>query len=241
MLHPVPGPVIADRPGFTDGPTALPARAVQLEAGVSDDRVGGVTYRSLGELLLRAGIGARTELRFFANSVGLRSASGVPTTHGLEDSKLGVKLALHTAPDSVHRLLPRLALLAATTLPTGSANRTAHRPQPEAKLAASWTTSGPLSLYSNLGFGAGYDGADWSSRAFGSLALWLAAGAKLSFFGEALLARRVSGPAVSANYLDAGLAYLLGSHVQADLRVGHGLGGAVAHERFFGAGIAWRW
>ncbi len=233
--------MIADRPGYTDGPTVLPARAVQVEAGVTDDRIEGVAYWSAGEVLLRAGVGGRTEFRFFANSYGIRSATGLPTTRGLEDLKVGAKLALHTAPDSVHGLLPRLGFLAATTLPTGAANRTAGKAQPEAKLAASWTTSGPFSVYSNIGFGAVYDGVEWGSHGWGSLAVWFAASSKVSLFGEGLAVGRIGGSATSANFIDGGLTYLIGYQLQADLRAGHGFGTTAGHEHFVGAGIAWRW
>jgi len=214
---------------------------VQIEAGVTDDRIEDVNYRSVGELLLRAGVGRRTELRFFANSLGIRSASGEPTTHGLEDSKLGLKFALHTAPDSVHGWVPRLALLAASTLPTGAANRSAGKAQPEAKLAASWTTAGRFSVYSNFGVGGVYDGNAWGTHGWVSTALWLAASPRVSLFGEGLVVGRIGGTATSANYLDGGVTYLFGDHVQADVRVGHGLGATAAPERFIGAGIAWRW
>jgi hypothetical protein len=239
-LHVTPGPVIADRPGYTDGPVALPARAVQVEAGVTDDHNDG-TYRSAGELLVRVGIGARTELRLFGNSLGIHMSDGEPTTRGLEDSKIGVKIALHAPPDSVHGAAPRLAFLAATTLPTGSDNRTAHKAQPEAKVAAAWTTSGPFSVYSNLGFGGVYDGTAWGTRGWGTVALWLAASSKVSFFAEGMAVGRVSGSATSANYFDGGLTYLIGGHVQADVRGGVGLSGAAKDEHFFGAGLAWRW
>ena len=79
-----PGPVVADRPGYTDTPVALPAGAMQLEAGVTDDRVGPsdsrTEYVSAGETLLRLGLGARTELRLFGNSYGVarRPARGRP-------------------------------------------------------------------------------------------------------------------------------------------------------------------
>ena len=73
---PVTGPVVADRPGYTDTPTALPARGYQVEAGITDDHVDSVTYRSAGEVLVRAGVGSHIELRFFGNSYGIRWAPG---------------------------------------------------------------------------------------------------------------------------------------------------------------------
>jgi hypothetical protein len=241
VLHPVTGPVVADRPGYTDAPVALPARAVQVEAGVTDDHVDDVTYRSAGELLIRAGVGARTELRFFVNSYGIRSVDGAPATYGLEDSKLGAKVALHAAPDSVHGLMPRLAFLAATTLPTGAENRTAHKVQPEAKFALAWTTAGPFSFYSNIGYSALYDGAAWGTHAWASLALWYAVTPKISLFAEGLAVSRVSGTATSANSFDGGITWLVTNQFQLDIRGGHGLSGPATDEHFFGAGLAWRW
>ena len=241
VLQPVTGTVVADRPGYTDTPTALPARGFAIEAGVTDDHVAAVTYRSIGELLVRAGVGGRTELRFFANSFGVHSASGGPTTRGLEDTKVGVKIALHTAPDSVHGLLPRLAFLAATTLPTGAANRSAGKAQPEAKLAAAWTTSGPFSLYTNLGLGGVYDGTAWGTHGWVSTALWFAASPKVSLFGEGLIVGRISGTATSANFIDGGVTYLFSDHLQADIRGGRGIGATAGHEHFLGLGVAWRW
>lgn len=240
VFHPTTGPVVADRPGYTDGPSALPAGGLEVEMGVTSDHAPDVTYTSVAELLVRAGIGARTELRFFGNSLGIRAATGESDSHGLEDLKLGLKVALHTAPDSVHGLTPRLALLAATTLPTGADNRSVDKALPEVKLAAAWTTSGPFSVYSNFGVGAVYDGTDWGSHGWGSMALWFAASPKVSFFGEGMVVGRVGGVATAANYLDDGVTYLLSSQLQADVRFGHGLGANASHERFVGAGLAWR-
>jgi hypothetical protein len=169
-----PGPVVADRPGYTDTPVALPAGAVQLEAGATDDRVGPsgsrTEYVSAGETLLRLGFGGRTEARLFGNSYGRRTASGAGTTGGLEDFKLGAKLNLRSAPDSVHSWAPNVALLAATTLPTGASGFGATSSQPEAKVAMNWTTASPFSLYTNVGYGdivneTGRAGKGWVSAA----------------------------------------------------------------------------
>ncbi len=240
-MRPVTGPVVADRPGYTDTPTALPARGYQVEAGVTDDHVDSTTYRSAGEVLVRAGVGHHIELRFFGNSYGTRWAPGIETTHGLEDAKFGAKLAVHEAPDSVHGLMPRIAFLAATTLATGDANRTAQKAQPEAKIAAAWTTSGPLSVYTNAGVGGVYDGTAWGTHGWVSAALWFAASGKLSLFGEGIVTGRIAGTAIPSQYVDGGATWLFSNHLQADVRVGHGLGDNASHEHFVGAGAAWRW
>ncbi|MGH7524115.1 MAG: hypothetical protein ACREK8_07410, partial [Gemmatimonadales bacterium] len=76
------GPVVADRPGYTDTPTSLPARGYQLESGITDDHANDVLYRSVGEVLFRAGVGHSVELRFFGNSYWVRSSRYARSTQG---------------------------------------------------------------------------------------------------------------------------------------------------------------
>ena len=166
-----PGTVTPDRPGYTDTPPALPSGALQLEAGYTDDRTGALGYTTIGETLLRVGIGARSELRLFGNSYATRSTTGLPSVSGMEDPKIGMKTNLRAIPDSVHSAVPSVALLVAVTLPAGATGIGARRAQPEAKLAANWTTPSPFSVYSNLGVGAVYDGGQWGERGWVSVAL----------------------------------------------------------------------
>jgi hypothetical protein len=244
-----PGPVVADRPGYTDTPTALPAHAVQLEAGVTGDRInadygaGRTDYLSLGEVLLRLGVGARTELRLFGNSYGTRITTGSPNVSGMEDIKVGAKVNLRAVPDSIHSWLPSAALLVATTLPTGAANIGAGAAQPEVKLAVNWTTPSPFSVYANLGAGAIETGSGHASRAWASVAGWWALNPSVSLFVEGLGIGRLSGAGTgtAGNYFDGGFTYLLNDRFQLDIRFGHGVGSETAQESFIGAGFARRW
>ncbi|MFI5232189.1 MAG: transporter [Gemmatimonadales bacterium] len=239
-LHSPPGPVITDRPGYTDTPTVLPGGAVQVEAGYTSDRTGSTTYQSAGELLLRAGIGSRLEVRLFGNSYATRTISGGPGVSGLEDSKLGAKLALIDKPDSVHTLMPKLALLAATTLPTGARAFGAGVAQPEAKLAASWTTSTPFSVYSNAAIGGVYDGTGWGDHGWGSVAVWYGESSRVSFFVEGIHIYNISGDAPAATDVDGGLTLGFGDRFQVDARIGRGVGGLNGSERFVGVGMGRR-
>ena len=239
-LHTPPGPVIADRPGFTDTPTSLPAGAVQVEVGLTDDRFGGNRYQSAGEVLLRVGIAGPVELRVFGNSYATRAIPSTATVHGMEDLKVGTKIRLHAKPDSVHGLTPNLALLVATSLPTGDRDIGAGVAQPEAKLAASWTTGSPLSIFTNAGFGGVYDGTAWINHGWGSLATWYAATPRVSLFAEGLRVHHLSGPANVSSYVDGGLTVLFGERLQLDARIGRGVGSPVAGERFVGVGLARR-
>lgn len=244
-----PGPVVADRPGYTDTPTALPAHAVQLEAGVTDDRVRAAfgapatEYWTLGETLLRLGVGARTELRLFGNSYATRLTDGSPSVRGIEDAKIGAKVNLRAVPDSVHAWLPSAALLAATTVATGAKGISAGAAQPETKLAVNWTTPSPFSLYADLGYGALETGTGRATRAWTSVAGWWAVNPRVSLFAEGLAIGRVSGsgPGTSGNDVDAGFTVLISDRFQLDVRAGHGLGSETSREQFIGVGFARRW
>jgi hypothetical protein len=244
-----PGPVVPDRPGYTDTPTALPAGALQLETGVTDDRTSGgpgtpaTDYRSFGEVLVRAGIGARTELRLFANSYAVRTADRTPKVSGMEDAKFGAKFSLRAAPDSVHGWLPNAALLAATTLATGTIGLSAGAAQPEAKLAINWSTPSPFSLYANIGAATIYTNSGRASRAWTSVAAWWAVNSRVSAFAEGIGFGRLSGSGngTAGNDVDAGLTLLVTDRFQLDVRAGRGLGSETSNERFIGAGLARRW
>jgi hypothetical protein len=236
-----PGPAVPDRPGYTDAPTALPAGAVQVEAGYTYDRAGAVEYTAIGETLLRLGVGARTELRLFANSYAIRSTSGFPADHGMEDPKVGIKTNLRAIPDSVHSAVPNLAAFVAVTVPVGADAFSATRAQPEAKLAANWTTPTPFSVYSNAGVGGVYDGSRWGERGWISVALWYSVNPRVSVFGEGILVRSLGGTALPSNNVDAGITYLINDRFQVDLRAGRGFGSVSGSERFLGAGFARRW
>lgn len=239
-LHTPPGPALPDRPGFTDTPAVLPPGAIQVEAGYTDDRLNDNRYQSAGEVLLRVGIGGPVELRLFGNSYATHSSPNVATVHGFEDFKLGVKVRLIEKPDSVHGLKPNLALLIATTFPTGASKIGAGVVQPEVKVAASWTTNSPFSVYSNAGFGTIFDGTAWSNHTWGSVATWYAVTPRISMFVEGLHVRTVSGPSSPTSYIDGGVTLLFGERFQIDVRAGRGVGSPVSAERFIGLGLARR-
>lgn len=238
-----PGAASPDRPGFTDTPPALPRGAFQLEAGYTDDRTEGSEYQTIGETLLRIGVGARSEVRLFGNSYATRWASGLPTVHGIEDQKVGIKTNLYASADSLHSAVPNIALLAATTLPTGADGITAGSAQPEVKLAMNWTTASPFSLYSNFGFGSIANEVGRAERAWTSLAAWWSVNARVSVFAEGLTIGRVSGSGsgTAGTFVDGGVTYLINDRFQLDVRLGRGVGSETSTDRFIGAGFARRW
>ena len=235
------GPVTPDRPGYTDGAVPLAPGVVQVEGGVTSDRTAAAAYDSYGEMLVRGGVAPRVELRLFGNSFGVRRATDGIVSRGLEDAKVGVKVGLVSRPDSVAGPLPNVALLLATTVPSGTPGMGAGAAQPEVKVALSWTTGTPVSVYANSALARSWDGSAWSTRAAVSVATWCAVTSRFAVFGEGISIRSMSGPMPPAAYADAGATFLLTDQIQVDARFGRGVGRGVSEERFVGLGIARRW
>lgn len=241
-IHPQtpPGPVLPDRPGFSDMPNVLPAGAVQIESGFTDDRAAGVKYQTVGEALLRIGVGRGVEVRFFGNSFATRTGAGVPPARGMEDAKLGAKFRLIELPDSAHGWTPTLAFEIASSLPTGATGLTAGVAQPEAKLAANWTTSTPFSFAANVGLAKAFDGAAWSNEGSAVASTSFDVTEHLSLFAEGMRVLTLSGPSQQATYIDGGVTYTLGEQLQLDAHIGRGVSPGVSGERSLGFGIARR-
>ena len=236
------GPVISDRPGFTDTPSVLPAGGVQLEAGLTADDTPGVRYTSIGETLVRVGVGAALEARLFGNSFARRQEDGGQSVGDLEDPKLGIKLRVRELPDTVHSFAPRVALLIAAALPIRGSAVSTGRALPEGKFALSWNLPHGASFFSNLGYAAVVaDDGSRRARPFMTGAAWYAASPTLSLFLEAYDARGdIRHLVTPARLGDAGVTRLLSDRFQVDVRIGRSLR-RDRPERFAGVGLSRRW
>ena len=141
--------LVADRPDFTEATTTVGRGVFQIEFGYTFglDRDDGNSVRghSFGEPLLRAGVLAEwLELRVAASPVSQRIESGgsAASDTGMEDLYLGVKLAL----SEQQGLIPAIALLPQTTVPTGSDGFSNDRVLPGVNLLYSWDATDNLSL-----------------------------------------------------------------------------------------------
>ncbi|WP_419856657.1 transporter [Candidatus Palauibacter irciniicola] len=133
--HAQRGPLVADRPDFTEAAATVGRGVVQLEFGYTyeydrpEGGRGGVWTHSLGEPLLRIGVlGDRLELRLGLSpvSVGAGADGRSFTETGMEDLYLGTKLLLAEQEG----LRPALAILPQVTVPTGSDAFTSDRTLP---------------------------------------------------------------------------------------------------------------
>jgi Putative MetA-pathway of phenol degradation len=232
-------PIVTDRPDFTESTSTVSPGVVQAEGGYTFSRAAIEKSNTIGELLLRIGLTRNAELRLEPGSYS-RVSSPVGTLSGREDGELGAKIRLHAARDHHPSPVPAVALVVATSVPTGSDTFRENRPQPEVKLASEWTLTDRLGLAMN--FDVARPVAD--SRRFTELAASASFGIDLSPRFDAFVELFGFAPefegAKHTRYLDTGITASLGPNLQVDLRGGVGLNGT-APDYFVGAGIAHRW
>jgi Putative MetA-pathway of phenol degradation len=228
-----------DRPGYSFGTATVPLGGAQLEVGYTDTRSDNVTYQTLGEGLLRVGVGANTELRLFTNSYALRDDASIGT-HGVEDAKIGFKQRFRAGTGTTGLAATSLSLLAGTSLPTGSDGFGVDAWQPEAIIAAALPVTPKLSLVPNVGDVYAMIGDTRQHRALGTLAAWYTLSSKLSAFAEYGGSQLTNDARSRLQYLDGGFALVPLPALQLDIRAGHGMNGIPA-DNFIGLGLSRRW
>jgi hypothetical protein len=143
-------PLVADRPYFTESAATVTRGRTQIELGYTHTEIGDLEEQAIGELLMRIGWTEIVELRLGLNS-WLRVDGPGGDLSGLQDLSLGCKIRL-SDPLPPGSRLPQVALVFATTLPTGSNEFGNSEPQPAATLALSWALSDRTSVGSNVGY-----------------------------------------------------------------------------------------
>lgn len=244
--------ISTDRPSFSDGTGIEPFLHANLESGFTwtwRDKDDVASSRLNGpELLARVGlIEDRLEFRaLWSGYVWNRvKAAGGPDVEadggsagwqsidGWSDVALGLKLK---AIDQTG-WIPRVALLAQTTVGGGEENVGSQEPEPVVKLLWSYGFDGGLTIGGNVN--AAFPVVDgerftqWQVSAYLSAPLFDRCTGFVEWYMLAPLAPDVQ----PANYVDAGVLYLLNDRVQLDARIGAGLGGD-ADNFFAGAGIS---
>jgi Putative MetA-pathway of phenol degradation len=228
-------PIDTDRPDFTDGVHTVTRGRQQLELGYTYQRArgsGAGYFHSLPEALLRAGIAEKVEVRIGENFLVQNDGSGAGSSSGFDDLYLGTKMSLTEA----HGLVPALAVEAKVNLPTGAARIGAGRVLPGAALLFGWEGDGPWS--------AGVEAyvtatADRQGSGVASLSVQYQFSARWQMFGEIIAEHTLQGAAVSTQYGNAGILFLITRDVQVDARVGAGLN-QDADRYFVGFGFSIR-
>jgi hypothetical protein len=133
-----------------------------------------------------------------------------------------------------------VAVIVASTLPTGDDDLGEDEPQPEFTLALAWDLSDRLSLGSNFNYAYVSEEDDRFHQFSGSLSLgyklteqW---GSYIEFFG--FVPKSEDGP--NASFFDGGFTYLVTNDLQLDARAGVGVFNADSPDYFTGVGVSWR-
>ena len=233
-----PESLVTDRPDFTESASVPGGGRIQVEGGWTVEGDEDARAHSLGEILVRIGVGDRFEARIEPLTwISADGGDGADDVDGLDDAGIGFKAMLFDArPPGV----PAMALLVGTTLPTGDDDIGEEGWQPEARLALGWDLSELWSLGANAGWGRPEEDGERFDQALGSVALGRAIGERLGAFLELYgLAPAGADGDDDAAYLDGGFTLAFGPDAQLDARAGAGLTD-VAADWFFGLGFARR-
>lgn len=225
-------PLITDRPDFTESAAAV--KRVQVEAGYTFIEDGPRSEHTVGEVLVRTPLPGGNELRLGMNSYRLiRSPAG--DDEGFEDATLGAKVPLRRG-EAVGRTA--VALLGSVSLPTGSLPGGA-AVEPELLAAVALPPSGRFSVGANAGAAWADEDGDRFLRGVGSVAVGVELSPRVGAFVEGFGFVQPEENGGDAAHANAGLTWLLTTHLQADARVGVGTGPG-ADDHFLGVGLARR-
>lgn len=235
------GPLVTDRPDFTEASSTVGQGVLQLEIGYTytcdNDGTTQTLSHSYPETLLRYGMLANwLEFRLASNFASERT--GRLTSTGSEDLYLGFKIGL--TPQ--HDWLPEAALIPQMTVPTGSGFLSSNKVLPGANLVYSWDITERLSTAGSTQFNSALDDATSSQYA-----QW----AQSWTFGYALTDQlgmytewyaffpHGADSTTEEHYFNGGFTRTVGHNVQWDIRGGLGLN-EVADDYFVGTGLSVR-
>lgn len=237
-------PIVTDRPDFTESAVTVPGGSFQVEAGATYEEAAGADATTVGEILLRAGLRERVELRIGLPSYAHESIPVPPQGRfdddGFTDVVLGAKLALHSPAEGASRAVPTVGLIVGSSFPTGTGGLDAGGPQPEAKLLLAWSLTDRVSLSSNLNWAHVEERGDASySEPSASLSLGLGLTETVGSYLEAFAFAPSYDDAPRPAYLNGGLTWQLNPDFQLDARVGVGVADA-PDSHFVGIGLSRR-
>lgn len=230
--------LVSDRPDFTESAATIDRRHVQVEAGHTIAREGALHATSTGEVLVRAGLGKRLELRVAGNS-WLREVEAGQVNAGLQDGSLGMKVKLLEGADGPS-WRPALSVIAASSVPTGTNIFRSSRLQPEVKVIGAWTLSERTSFSSNVNASRPFNGVRSFTEYSASGSFGLSLADRVGSYLEAFAFAPQDGSGVVSKYVNGGFTFLFSPDVQLDMRAGIGPTGSPAHSHFYGVGLVVR-
>lgn len=231
--EPLVGPLVADRPQFTQTPLTVPQGHLQIEAGFTfyDDP----DLWTLPEALFRLGLNRELELRLEVPSY-FDFDGGGNDDDGWTDMSIGVKWHFLDQDGAI----PTLGVIPYLTIPTGDEPLGDNDVQVGAILAGAWDLGEELSLTANLGLQTYEkpDGDDTVATTT-SIALGLPIGESTSAFAEyyAIYPGTFDD---SQQVIDGGIKHHIHNNLMLDAKVGLGLN-SDSPDFLVGAGLTWRY
>jgi len=219
--------IVSDRPGLGDGAHVIGRGVKQLEFGLDVSDAGPAKAFSIGQSLLRFGMG-RWEARILPGSAVISDGES-----GLVDPAIGAKVRLNDAESAV-----QWSGVASASLPLGSDGYTADDVGLGGTLIAEGALSEDVAVAVNVGYGFFADAAG-----DGTLSVLVTPGFAIpSVDGLGAYAGWAGffGAGSDRHVAEAGLAYSPDLDTQLDINVGVDVGDQ-ADGWFFGVGIARRW
>jgi hypothetical protein len=231
-----PGPPIStSRLGLTKAPGVLAASVVQVEAGYTHGELGERTRHSIGETLLRVGLGRQVELRAGIPSY-LRTTTPADTVSGLSDALIAVRRRFTEASG----WRPMLAVQAGTTLPLGADAVTAGRLQPELAGYALWRLPEAVQLLAMGVHRQAVASGDRYGQSTVSAGIRRELVTGLSAQADYGIVHSTRSGALDAHQVRLAAAVRIGREVQLDAYAGSITAGG-RHESLLGLGISTRW
>ncbi len=241
------GPIVTDRPDFTESPATVGYGVVQLETGYTytydSDSSGSTRSHSFPQSLFRIGMLAEWfELRIdwnYADNRVNNFGGGIDTISGGEDLGIGCKFAL-TEQECI---LPETGLILQMSVPTGERELSANRVLPGVGYLYGWELNEKVSLGGETQLNLSVD--DESNGTYTEFAQSLTSGYGWtenlhSFFEWYVLAPSGADTNHNQHYIDGGFTYLINDNIQWDISAGLGLNDA-ADDYFIGSGLSIRW
>ncbi|HWL93385.1 MAG TPA: transporter [Phycisphaerae bacterium] len=250
--EPLTGPLVTDRPDFTESTSTIPYGHLQLEGGYTFSYDSGDGERNMDhtypEMLARIGLVKNVELRIawlgWSHSSQMhreRSEEGrylklTDFENGPTDMNLGFKFHLLDQKEWI----PDFGVIVDASIPVGAQNKTSGDVDPTVKWLWAYDLGHDFAISGNVNFAVPTSENGRFFQAASSISLSHAftdrLGGYVEYFGFYPNDRGQS----DAHYTNGGLTFLVTDNFQLDIRAGVGLNDE-ADDFFTGIGFAYRW
>ncbi len=143
-------PLKTARPGSAEPAYVIPVGALQFEGGFAYEKAGHHKVKEFGDLLVRYGLFKKFELGLGLNSYSITD-DGHHEYKGFQDISLSARVEIYHGSSHFEIFKPQLALLAGSSLPSGSDHFTDEKAQPMVRLTGEWHLNEKLVFGTTLG------------------------------------------------------------------------------------------